>query len=660
VSAPPCLEASLTLLVGGRSELRLRLAPGELVLLRGPPGCGKTTVLRCLAGLLHTPLAQGELRLLGHSYRPAGPCPPRVAWVQQDPYRGFLQPTVLEELASLEDTLPDDHLDRHLRQLGLDPTQDPRDLSLGEAWRLALEAALHRYPALLLLDEPTGSLDGPGLAWMAERLRIYLGQGGCIVVAEHRPEALGTLPSQQFALPGAAGVAAPQVPNCPAHALPPASTPVLLTDALEAEPGGSRRVGPLSLALHAGERVGLAGPNGCGKTTLLRTMAGLEPISAGHLSGLPWRGLDATPDRHGARRTRRRRLRHLRRRLRKARLPRGLGLLPQRPDDLLFRPSVAAELAASHQRCPALLGLLGLELDPRQDPITTSHGQRLMLATACVLGSLPPVVLLDEPSAWLDADSEARLFRALDHLQQHHGVAVLVASHDPDLLERHCGRVVTLEAARAVGPTPADRPDRALPARSDGAVLAVLGLSVAALAVVAATRSLPLLWLEVALLMGLLPTTPGWRRSMRRVLKRGGTLLLASSAVLCLLRGWPAGLALGLLATGKALGAWLPAAVALRSIRRPDLRRLLTRVAGPRLGLAATMCINAAPLVERVAARAWELSRLRRVRTPLAVLVPVLLRILSLATAQADMVTLRSAAPGAPTTGDPPCPQPSD
>jgi hypothetical protein len=100
--------------------------------------------------------------------------------------------------------------------------------------------------------------------------------------------------------------------------------------------------------------------------------------------------------------------------------------------------------------------------------------------------------------------------------------------------------------------------------------------------------------------------------------------------------------------------------VALRSIRRPDLRRLLTRVAGPRLGLAATMCINAAPLVERVAARAWELARLRRVRTPLAVLVPVLLRILSLATAQADMVTLRSAAPGAPPTGDPPCPQPSD
>ncbi len=660
MNLPVLLEADLRLRVGAAQSLRLVLAPGELALLQGPPGSGKTTLLRCLTGLLMADLAQGELRLGDHRYTPAGPCPPGVAWVQQDPFRGFLQPTVLEELASLEGAPGDDHLARHLRELGLNPSQDPRDLSLGEAWRLGLEAALHRYPALLLLDEPTGSLDGPGLAWMAVRLRAFLGQGGVIVAAEHRPEALGALPSQRIVL-GRASAVARAARTC---SQPPAANddqPVLTVRELEAQPGETRRVGPLDLDLQPGERVGLAGPNGCGKTTLLRAMAGLEPVCAGSLRGLPWRDArpSAAPLEAGAPRTRRRGLRHLRRRLRRAALPRFLGLLPQRPDDLLFRDSVSAELRASQQRCPDLLGLLGLDLDPDQDPITLSHGQRLMLATACVLGSLPPVLLLDEPSAWLDQASEERLFQALDHLQERHGIAVLVASHDPELLARSCARVVTLPPARTTAPGVPGRAPKQPRARSDRGVLAVMALGMAALALVALTRWLPLLWLEVGVLLALLPTTPGWRRSMRRVVKRGATLLLASSAALCLLRGWPEGLALGLLAAGKALGAWLPAALALRSLRRADLRRVLLRVAGPRLGLAATLCISAAPLVERVAARSWELARLRRMRNPLAVLVPVLLRILSLASAQADMVALRSAAQ--PPPSDPtPCPPPTE
>ncbi len=618
------LVAALRLEPGARQTVTMSLGPGELALLQGPPGSGKTTLLRALAGLLRHPLASGTLRLAGQRYGPAGPCPSGVAWVQQDPYRGFLQPTVLEELASLEGAPSDHHLAGHIRALGLEPRQDPRDLSLGEAWRLGLEAALHRDPTLLLLDEPTGSLDGPGLAWMAARLRAYLDHGGCVVVAEHRPEALGTLPTQRVLLAGATTTIAPAQP-CDAPCALRGGDPLLTAHALVAEPGGARRVGPLDLTLRPRERVGLSGPNGCGKTTLLRALSGLEPIDGGTLD---------------------------------RRRP-ASGFLPQRPDDLLFRPTVAAELAAAGDRCPALLGLLGLDLDPEQDPITLSHGQRLMLATATVLADAPPLVLLDEPSAWLDGPGEARLFGALDHLQRHHGSAVLVASHDPALLARHCDRVVTMPAARSLARARQGEGPEA-PSRSDAGVLAVLGLGLAAMAVVAATQQLPLLWAELAALLCLVPTTPRWRRSLRRVAKRGATLLLASSSVLCLLRGWPDGLALGLLATGKALGAWLPAAIALRSVRRADLRRLLIRVAGPRLGLAATLCISAAPLVERVAARAWELARLRRLRSPLAVLVPVLLRILTLADALADMVSLRSARPLTPDHREDRCPAPND
>ncbi len=654
--APPLLQARLALLVGAGDRLEIELAPGTLLLLQGPPGSGKTTLLRCAAGLLQGSLATGSLVLAGFEYGPTGPCPPGVAWVQQDPYRGFLQSTALEELASLEGAPSDEHLARHLHELGLEPHQDPRDMSRGEAWRLAFEAALHRAHSLLLLDEPSGSLDGAGLAWMARRLEAFLATGGAVLVAEHRPRVLEALPHRVLTLAAPAPVPAAPAPCVALRTVREA--PVLRVRDLEAAPGSRRQVGPLTLDLHPGERVGLSGPNGCGKTTLLRAMAGLEPIRAGGIDGICWPEGSLPEPKPGETSGRHRELRHLRRRLRRRPLPRGLGLLPQRPDDLLFRPSVRAELEAAAQGCPAVPALLGLALNPELDPITLSHGQRLLLACTCVLLPAPPVVLLDEPSAWLDPDGEARLFLALDHLQRHHGTAVLVASHDPTLLARHCARSVELPPARTVESTPAHR-EREPPARSDRGVVFVLVLGLLGLSAVALTRSVPWLWLEVAVLLALLPRTPGWRRSLRRIAKRGGTLLLGSSAVLCLVSGWPDGLLLGLLTTGKALGAWLPAALALRSIRRADLRRLLTLAVGPRLGQAASLCIGAAPLLERVAARSWEQARLRRIRSPLAVLVPVLLRILSLATAQADMVALHQASlPPAPSPPErTPCPQ---
>ncbi|MFH1462881.1 MAG: hypothetical protein ABIO70_00640, partial [Pseudomonadota bacterium] len=292
----------------------------------------------------------------------------------------------------------------------------------------------------------------------------------------------------------------------------------------------------------------------------------------------------------------------------------------------------------------ALLALLGLYLPADLDPLRASHGQRLALAIAAVLAPLPPVLLLDDPAAWLDPAGEERLFATLDHLQAAHGLAVVVASHDQDLLARTCGRLVVLPASRPVrrdtstGPGPR--------ARSDAGVVAVLAAGLAVIAGVAVLRDLAPLWgLVGALLVGL-RLAPGGRRSLPRVLRRGALLLGTSTLVLGVLQGWPAGLGLGLLTVGKALGAWLPATIALRSLRRADLQRLLCRLAGPRLGLAMALCIAAGPLIERAAARAWEQARLRRIRNPAAVLLPVVLRIFSLASAQADAATLRAAGTG--------------
>ena len=138
----------------------LRLEAGELVLLRGPNGSGKTTWLRALADL--DPVRGGQVRLDGRCRDDYEPTRWRqlVRYVHPDAPR--LPASVAEAWRAMTlgtgAALPDD----------LPPASDHRDLSSGEAQRMALAAALAGVARVLLLDEPTSALDA-GRALAAER-----------------------------------------------------------------------------------------------------------------------------------------------------------------------------------------------------------------------------------------------------------------------------------------------------------------------------------------------------------------------------------------------------------------------------------------------------------------------------------------------------------
>ncbi|MFH1469337.1 MAG: ATP-binding cassette domain-containing protein, partial [Pseudomonadota bacterium] len=342
------LEIALELHVGAAGAVQLRLPPGRMLVLEGPPGSGKSTLLAAVAGLDHRGLTSGRIIWGSAGWSPQGPCPRGVAWVPQDPREGFLCANVGEEVRIAGAPQPPD---------GLASGQDPRDLSRGEAWRLALFLALARAPRLLLLDEPSGSLDGAGLAWMRARLAPFLAAGGVVLAAEHRPGVFAGLPLTRHGL-ALAPASAPAAAACTAGPVVLDCAPVLEVGGLEACPGGRAGVGPLDLTLRPGERVGLCGANGHGKTTLLRAIVGFEPITAGSVAIAGWHGgaMPALATRPG------RGLRHLGRRLRRVRPPRGIGYLPQNPDELLHGESVAAEIGPWMRGCPALLALLGLYL----------------------------------------------------------------------------------------------------------------------------------------------------------------------------------------------------------------------------------------------------------------------------------------------------------
>lgn len=168
-------------------------------------------------------------------------------------------------------------------------------------------------------------------------------------------------------------------------------------------------VGPLSLEVHRGEVVGLAGPNGSGKTTVLGALTGQARCFGGTVEIPPGAGIAC-----------------------QAQSPYQGGELPLRGDEVMALMDAAAE---------TLPGPLRPLLQCRIDRL--SGGQRQSLVIWSVLGHRGALVLLDEPTNNLDARGRDLLINGLQRLSPRRGA--LVISHDADFVEQVCHRVVHLE-----------------------------------------------------------------------------------------------------------------------------------------------------------------------------------------------------------------------
>ena len=423
------------------SDVSMCLDYGEVVLLSGPSGSGKSTLLYCINGVIPYSVPgeiSGTMTVDGRNVDD-------IKTAQRSFFVGSVlqnaEAQIVHEIVEDEIAFPCENLRMAPEEISkrishvcalmkLDPADETMSLSGGQKQRLITAATLAMGQKILLLDEPLANLDIAGAAQLMETLRkLAHEQDYAVLIVEHRLDMVLPYADRVFVLSDGRisetdreGLTGRKEEACPVeHA--PCGDAVITAQNLSYSVKGKEILKDISFSAAEGERIVVLGENGCGKTTLLRLLAGLLKPSAGSV-GSPL--LSGT----------------------KIGSPawfRKVGVVEQNPDYQLFMPSVDEEIgfgAVSGEWKEEILKDFALDSVRDQHPQSLSEGQKRKCSLGAILAMRPKLLLLDEPTVGQDADSLDNMIRILDELQKSLNMTQLIVTHERNFAREHSDRII--------------------------------------------------------------------------------------------------------------------------------------------------------------------------------------------------------------------------
>lgn len=210
-------------------------------------------------------------------------------------------------------------------------------------------------------------------------------------------------------------------------------------------PGGAKpSISDVSIKVEKGEFVLITGPSGCGKTTLCRCFNGLIPLFYGGKLEGEVVVADLKVVEHSI-----------------YELARHVGLVFQNPENQLFALSVEKDVAFGlenlaiprdemRRRVDWALQMTGIEGLSERPPHELSGGQQQRVAIACVLAMQPDVMILDEPTSFLDPVGAQKIFEVISELNKKLGITVILVEHRLDLASKYANHVIVMDKGRVV------------------------------------------------------------------------------------------------------------------------------------------------------------------------------------------------------------------
>lgn len=457
----------------GVHDINLDIPAGQVVLLCGSSGCGKTTLTRLINGLIphfYEGTLTGNVTVDGCTVdeTPLHALAPIVGSVFQNPKSQFYTVETDSEIVfgcgniGLPKEQIYERFETVVPALNLEALlgRSLFALSGGQKQQIACASVAALRPQVLVMDEPSSNLDIAAVSALAEIIRKWKEKGRTIVIAEHRlywlmdlvdrvvimehGRIVDDLPIDDFRrlTPQALterGLRAREISFDGLRLPGEASDEALCFNDVAFSYGRERALEIPTLKIPCGSIVAVIGPNGAGKSTFGRCLCGLEKKMQGTIS------------------LRGKVLNH------KERIRRSY-LVMQDVNHQLFTESVEEEVMLSMEKADLsdaqkseqvqeILQTMHLEDFAQMHPMALSGGQKQRVSVACAFASDKEMLVYDEPTSGLDHARMLDVAEAMKTMQTR-GKTQFVITHDPELIEQVCDYLLFLEKGhvRCAGP----------------------------------------------------------------------------------------------------------------------------------------------------------------------------------------------------------------
>ncbi len=466
-------------------DISFKANAGEVLLIAGASGCGKTTLIRCINGLIprsYKGEMTGTVKVFGEDTAKwkLSQISQKIGTVLQDPERQILGTKVLNEVAfGLENlNIPREEIlervDESLRFLKIFHLRERETFTLsgGEKQKVALAGVLAMRPSILLLDEPLASLDPASAQDALDTARFLADQGMTILMVEHRVEDvlrinpervmfmsegdvryLGNLPGlskvvnyREIKLSAEDIVERAKQDEAPVEikVLPGVTvdradeeTLVKFEDVAFGYESDVEVLHGVNLEIKRGDVIAVLGPNGAGKTTFVKHAIGLLKPQSGRVLVNGRSTKDASV----------------------AQIASTLGYVFQSPSHMLFAPTVQEELSFGpknlkhskeqiEQEVKEALRIVNLSDKEQDPPLALSFGQQKRVSIAAILAMQSRILVMDEPTAGQDYQNYMNFMDSI--LQLPSFEAILFITHDVDLAVIYANRVLIVNDGRLI------------------------------------------------------------------------------------------------------------------------------------------------------------------------------------------------------------------